>query len=88
MENNTNCQIILNNEEHTLGNLIRDKLLQNNDVIFAAYKVPHPLYKTLEITFETLNTPCKIILENSINSILNELDTFETLFKKEFIIKK
>jgi len=33
----------LNREDHTLGNLIRERLLRDPDVIFAGYQVPHPL---------------------------------------------
>ena len=34
-----------NKEDHTLGNLLRSRLLQSPHVTFAGYKVPHPLVR-------------------------------------------
>ena len=34
-----------NKEDHTLGNLLRSRLLQTPHVTFSAYKVPHPLVR-------------------------------------------
>lgn len=34
-----------NKEDHTLGNLLRSRLLQSPHVKFAGYKVPHPLVR-------------------------------------------
>lgn len=30
------------NEDHTLGNLLRNVIIKNNQVEFCAYSVPHP----------------------------------------------
>merc|ERR1712183_112843 len=43
-------------EDHTLGNSIRMELLRNEDVIFAGYKVPHPLNHMIELRVQTLPT--------------------------------
>ena len=32
-------------EDHTLGNLLRARLLQSQHVTFAGYRVPHPLFR-------------------------------------------
>ncbi|XP_006801951.2 DNA-directed RNA polymerase II subunit RPB11-a [Neolamprologus brichardi] len=37
------CLFTLNKEDHTLGNIIRAQLLKDPQVLFAGYKVPHPL---------------------------------------------
>jgi hypothetical protein len=34
-----------NKEDHTLGNMLRSRLLQSPHVTFAGYKVPHPLVR-------------------------------------------
>ena len=34
-----------NKEDHTLGNLLRSRLLQSNHVTFAGYRVSHPLFR-------------------------------------------
>jgi len=33
----------IGNEDHTLGNALRHVLMQNNEVEFAGYSVPHPV---------------------------------------------
>eukprot|EP00927_Polykrikos_kofoidii_P062327 TRINITY_DN57133_c0_g1_i1.p2 TRINITY_DN57133_c0_g1~~TRINITY_DN57133_c0_g1_i1.p2 ORF type:complete len:201 (+),score=46.07 TRINITY_DN57133_c0_g1_i1:153-755(+) len=41
-------------EDHTIGNLLRMELLRNDNVIFAGYKVPHPLDHMIEMRVQTL----------------------------------
>jgi DNA-directed RNA polymerase II subunit RPB11 len=36
---------VFNKEDHTLGNLLRSRLLQSAHVTFAGYRVPHPLFR-------------------------------------------
>jgi len=39
---------VVEREDHTIGNLLRMQLLRDPKVLFAGYKVPHPLdYKIL-----------------------------------------
>ena len=40
-----------NREDHTLGNMLRSRLLQSPHVHFSGYKVPHPLFRLGNITF-------------------------------------
>lgn len=42
-----------NKEDHTLGNLLRSRLLQSPHVTFSGYKVPHPLVRWAESHAET-----------------------------------
>ncbi len=44
-DNKTEGQIIVNNEDHTLGNLISRGLQLHPKVAFAGYNLPHPLAK-------------------------------------------
>lgn len=37
-----------NKEDHTLGNMLRSRLLQSPHVTFAGYKVPHPLVRQVK----------------------------------------
>ena len=39
-----------NKEDHTLGNLLRARLLQSPMVTFAAYRVQHPLFRFVHAT--------------------------------------
>ncbi|KAL0213716.1 hypothetical protein P9112_005900 [Eukaryota sp. TZLM1-RC] len=44
----------LSNEDHTLGNLIHDHILNNNrKVIFCGYRVPHPYETQVELRIRT-----------------------------------
>ena len=43
-----------NKEDHTLGNMLRARLLQSPHVIFSAYKVPHPLFRYIFSVRDTL----------------------------------
>ncbi|KAJ3240528.1 DNA-directed RNA polymerase II subunit RPB11-a [Chytriomyces hyalinus] len=51
-------------EDHTLANLLRAQLLKNPKVLFAGYKIPHPLEHTfvlkIQTTFET--NPLEVLL--------------------------
>merc|ERR1712046_318792 len=41
-------------EDHTLGNALRMELLRNDNVLFAGYKVPHPLDHMIELRVQTV----------------------------------
>merc|ERR1719183_2191647 len=41
-------------EDHTIGNILRMELLRNESVLFAGYKVPHPLDHMIELRIQTL----------------------------------
>jgi DNA-directed RNA polymerase subunit L len=64
--------IVLNNEDHTMGNLITFRLQENKDIKFAGYELEHLLIKDLSIKYITKDS-------KSINSILKK--------EIEFLIK-
>ena len=37
-----NATYTFHNEDHTLGNLLRNQIIKNSNVEFCAYSVPHP----------------------------------------------
>ena len=41
--------ITIYEEDHTLGNIIRQQLLKDKRVKFAGYRKPHPLFDLLEM---------------------------------------
>mmetsp|Transcript_5226 Transcript_5226/g.12589 ORF Transcript_5226/g.12589 Transcript_5226/m.12589 type:complete len:205 (-) Transcript_5226:16-630(-) len=41
-------------EDHTLGHILRMELLRDENVLFAGYKVPHPLDHMIELRVQTL----------------------------------
>merc|ERR1712194_563785 len=44
---------ILRLQDHTIGNAIRMELLRDPDVLFAGYRVPHPLFSEMEVRIRT-----------------------------------
>lgn len=76
-------------EDHTLANMVRDKLCRMDHVTFAAYKVPHPLFATFELRVHTDGeiSP-KDALVASCRELITELQTLAQEFTKEFELKK
>ncbi|CAN3373127.1 DNA-directed RNA polymerase II subunit Rpb11p [Diutina rugosa] len=75
-------------EDHTLANLLRAQLLKDDKVIFAAYKIPHPLFANFELRIQTEDdySP-KEALRNACSSLISELDVIKTRFKDEWALK-
>ena len=48
--------ILVQNHDHTLGNVVRYQLLRDQRVRFAGYKKPHPLEEKIEIKVHTDGT--------------------------------
>lgn len=46
----------IGNEDHTMGNAVRHVLMQNRDVQFAGYSVPHPSEPVVQIRVQTAST--------------------------------
>ncbi|CEO98475.1 DNA-directed RNA polymerase RBP11-like dimerization domain-containing protein [Plasmodiophora brassicae] len=71
-------------EDHTLGNLLRMQLHEDENVIFAGYRVPHPLKHQFDLQLRTTGriTP-KQALRNSIRDLKRELDSIRDKLKEE-----
>lgn len=78
-----------NKEDHTLGNLISQRLLKYNDVTFSAYKVPHPLFATFElrVTTDGSITP-KDAVVRCCKDVVNELSKVSLSFQGEWLNQK
>ncbi|XP_067008260.1 DNA-directed RNA polymerase II subunit RPB11 [Anabrus simplex] len=77
------CIFTINKEDHTLGNMIRNQLLKDPNVLFAGYKIPHPLEHKFIIRVQTTSeyTP-QDALTNAITDLLAELSLFEERFQE------
>ncbi|KAF9480579.1 RBP11-like subunits of RNA polymerase [Pholiota conissans] len=75
-------------QDHTLGNMLRAQLLAMPQVLFAGYKVPHPLhpYFIIKIQTDGTVTPQKI-LEQACTKLIGTMSSLETKFKREFSYK-
>ena len=73
----------VNKEDHTLGNLLMHQLLNDSQVLFAGYKVPHPLEHKFVLRVQT--TPDyspQEALSNAITDLITEVSSIETKFKE------
>ena len=74
-------------EDHTLGNLLKDELLRDKkNVLFSGYKKPHPLEKYIEVKIQTIEEKHPIeVFRQAVTSIM-EVNTklrknFEDIMK-------
>jgi len=75
-------------QDHTLGNMIRAQVLAMPQVLFAGYKVPHPLhpYFLLKIQTDGTMTP-QAVLEQACTKLITTISSLEAKFKREFSFK-
>ncbi|KAH3903308.1 probable DNA-directed RNA polymerase II subunit RPB11 [Saccharomycodes ludwigii] len=77
--------ITFEKEDHTLGNLIRAQLLEDKGVLFAAYKVEHPLFARFKMRIQTVEGyDPKDALQNACNSIIGQLSHLQSSFETEW----
>ena len=80
--------IVLNNEDHTLGNLITYRLQENSSINFAGYNLEHLLIKDVRIRFSIKdNKKINDILKNEIKYLINYYDNMQKKFSKIDLIK-
>ncbi|KAJ6259936.1 DNA-directed RNA polymerase II subunit RPB11 [Drechslerella dactyloides] len=76
-------------EDHTLGNLLRAQLLKDPKVIFAGYKVPHPLFPNFELRVQTTDeTNPRAALIKASQDLIKDLTIFRNNFTREWELKK
>lgn len=87
-------------EDHTLGSLLQQELLENKNVIFAGYIAPHPLEKKINVKIQTrkeikidkesgesieVYIEPKLILKNAIENIKSKLSKISDEFDRVVI---
>ncbi|KAJ5498776.1 hypothetical protein N7453_007827 [Penicillium expansum] len=70
-------------EDHTLGNMLRHRLLKTAHVIFAAYRVPHPLTPEFQLRIQTDGevTPRQAVI-NASEALIKDLGILSREFTK------
>ena len=83
------AQINVRREDHTLGNVIRCQLLNNPSVLFAGYRMPHPLEYELQFRVQTdgSKSPGHAVIQ-AIDELETQINTLETKMKKAIADKK
>ncbi|PGH04745.1 hypothetical protein AJ80_08475 [Polytolypa hystricis UAMH7299] len=78
-----------NKEDHTLGNLIRSQLLRSSHVLFAGYKVPHPLVPKFVLRVQTDGqiSPKEAVI-TACHELVKDLGALSREFTKEFELRK
>ncbi|KAI2799595.1 hypothetical protein RDWZM_007555 [Blomia tropicalis] len=77
------CLFTIAKEDHTLGNMIRMQLLKDPKVLFAGYKVPHPLQHEFVIRIQTTSdySPQEALM-NAIKDLISEIALLEERFRE------
>ncbi len=76
-------------EDHTIGNVVRMQLLRDPTVLFAGYRVPHPLEHHVLIKVQcTDESRPTLALSNSIRDLVSECRTLEERFSAELARKQ
>ncbi|XP_057949781.1 DNA-directed RNA polymerases II, IV and V subunit 11 isoform X1 [Malania oleifera] len=69
-------------EDHTIGNILRMQLHRDDNVLFAGYKLPHPLqYKILVRIHTTSQSSPMQAYNQAINDLDKELDHLKNAFE-------
>ena len=77
------AMFVIEREDHTLGHMMRTQLLEDPNVLFGGYRVPHPLEPAIQIKVQTrIDGPNPAqAFHSSLDTLLAELNTFEERFK-------
>ncbi|KAI9204155.1 DNA-directed RNA polymerase [Polychytrium aggregatum] len=74
-------------EDHTIGNLIRMQLLKNPKVLFAGYKIPHPLEHNFVLKIQTTpDTSPLDVLRQEFRNLETEINSIKTKFENELTL--
>ncbi|GME68989.1 unnamed protein product [[Candida] boidinii] len=84
-----NCIIIkFEREDHTLGNLLRQELLNDPQVLFVAYKIEHPLFANFVMRLQTEEGyKPRLALKNACTRLISKLGILNDKFKREWELK-
>ncbi|XP_015884348.1 DNA-directed RNA polymerases II, IV and V subunit 11 [Ziziphus jujuba] len=71
-------------EDHTIGNILRMQLHRDENVLFAGYKLPHPLQYKIIVRIHTTSQSSPMQAYNqAINDLDKELDHLKNAFETE-----
>ena len=82
-EDSNRLEIEIADEDHTLGNLLRSKLLEDKKVRHAGYQIVHPLTGGIKLIIQTEGSvkPRDALLK-ALSEIEEETKEFQEKFKK------
>ncbi|GAA6015291.1 hypothetical protein JCM10207_008938 [Rhodosporidiobolus poonsookiae] len=78
--------LTINKEDHTLANMLRSQLLLQSYVLFAGYKVPHPLESRVVLKVQTDGSKTPIVaVQEAMNALVLTLGKIKQQFQQEVI---
>ena len=81
-EGNFNCTYTFQNEDHTLGNILRYMLMKDSNTLFCGYSIPHPSEDIMNIRLQTKEKSTNEVMENAMNRIDEISDILSNKFQK------
>ncbi len=75
-------EFLMKGQRHTYPQLLRQRLLEDSDVSFVAYKLPHPLDNDCRFILKTKGKSAKKALEDAVKKIGKDLDAFQEGIEK------
>lgn len=81
--------VVIQREDHTMGNLIRMGLHRHTDVVFAGYRIPHPLEAKMVVKVQTNgNQQPDETVEHVLESLKTEFEDIRQQFSEQVAIHK
>jgi DNA-directed RNA polymerase subunit L len=80
--NEMSGEIQINNEDHTIGNLISKGLQEHKNVDFAGYYQPHPLEKRVMISYKLASGTFKKIVSGIVENYIELFSNIDKLIEK------
>ena len=86
MEDRIHCgTLMVENEDHTLGNILRMQLLKDKTIKFAGYRMPHPLEPKVEVKVQTTNEKAPVeAIKDACEELCNHIRDCESSFDQAF----
>ncbi|RUO96736.1 hypothetical protein BC936DRAFT_141539 [Jimgerdemannia flammicorona] len=77
---------MIEREDHTLGNMLRMQLLKDPRVLFAGYKVPHPLEHNFMVRIQTI-PGCSpgVALGDAVTELIQEIGALKNKLELDVI---
>jgi DNA-directed RNA polymerase II subunit RPB11 len=76
--------LVLHHEDHTVGNLLRCQLHRDRDVVFAGYRIPHPLEYKMLVKCQTNGVrSAPETVDAALLDLVTEFDSVRLQFKEE-----
>jgi DNA-directed RNA polymerase II subunit RPB11 len=73
-------------EDHTLGNLLRVSLLQDRRVLFAGYRIAHPLEPVMDVKVRVRQgSSCLTVMTDAVDNLQAELHSIDEQFRRQLM---